>query len=123
MSNRSRWQFLEELASAYVPDRLKQLGVKQVSTKWLNVLSNKETIIENFIKDFTDMVDRITLTNDGIIEVYDYIIFEGAQGLLLDQNNVGYMPHLTPSNTGIKNPMNIINDRKSNASVGVWCFF
>lgn len=113
MSSRSRWQFLEELASAYVPDRLKQLGVKQVSTKWLEILSNKEAIIENFIKDFTDMMDRTTLTNEGIIEVYDYIIFEGAQGLLLDQDNVEYMPHLTPSNTGIKNPMDIIGNRKA----------
>lgn len=30
-------------------------------------------------------------------------IFEGAQGLLLDQNNKEYHPHLTRSNTGIKN--------------------
>lgn len=30
-------------------------------------------------------------------------VFEGAQGLLLDQNNKEYFPHLTHSNTGIKN--------------------
>lgn len=29
--------------------------------------------------------------------------FEGAQGLLLDQNNAEHFPHLTRSNTGIKN--------------------
>lgn len=30
-------------------------------------------------------------------------IFEGAQGLLLDQNNKEFFPHLTRSNTGMKN--------------------
>lgn len=30
-------------------------------------------------------------------------VFEGAQGLLLDQNNKEYFPHLTHSNTGMKN--------------------
>lgn len=30
-------------------------------------------------------------------------VFEGAQGLLLDQDNKEYFPHLTHSNTGMKN--------------------
>lgn len=30
-------------------------------------------------------------------------VFEGAQGLLLDQNNKEFYPHLTRSNTGMKN--------------------
>lgn len=30
-------------------------------------------------------------------------VFEGAQGLLLDQNNKAFFPHLTHSNTGMKN--------------------
>lgn len=30
-------------------------------------------------------------------------VFEGAQGLLLDQNRKEYLPHVTHSNTGIKN--------------------
>jgi len=30
-------------------------------------------------------------------------VFEGAQGLLLDQNNREFFPHLTRSNTGLKN--------------------
>lgn len=31
------------------------------------------------------------------------VIFEGAQGLALDQNNARDMPYLTPSNTGLQN--------------------
>ena len=39
----------------------------------------------------------------------DAIVFENGQGLLLDQNNTEYFPHLTPSNTGCKNPLEIIS--------------
>jgi len=37
---------------------------------------------------------------EDIINKYDTIIFEGGQGLLLDQANRGDFPHLTPSSTG-----------------------
>lgn len=42
---------------------------------------------------------RIDLFEDVVGE-YDTIIFEGGQGLLLDQANRGDFPHLTPSSTG-----------------------
>ena len=35
-----------------------------------------------------------------ILDDYDTIIFEGGQGLLLDQNNAVDFPYLTPSSTG-----------------------
>lgn len=40
--------------------------------------------------------------DDSIPEGYDSHIFESAQGLLLDQD-YGFFPHVTRSNTGIKN--------------------
>lgn len=40
---------------------------------------------------------------------YDTLIFEGGQGLLLDQANVGDFPHLTPSSVGSYNIHNTIN--------------
>lgn len=41
------------------------------------------------------------ILSDGIPE-YSDIIFEGSQGLLLDQN-IGFFPHVTRANTGSKN--------------------
>lgn len=41
---------------------------------------------------------------------YDDIIFEAGQGLLLDQNNKGDFPHLTPSSTGSYNIARMIED-------------
>ena len=41
---------------------------------------------------------------------YDGIVFEGAQGLLLSQSNQAYFPNLTPSDTGLKNPIKFIKE-------------
>ena len=41
---------------------------------------------------------------------YDTLIFEGGQGLLLDQTNIGDFPHLTPSSVGSYNIHNAINN-------------
>lgn len=40
--------------------------------------------------------------SETIPQEFECIIFEGAQGLLLDQN-IGFFPHVTRSNTGSKN--------------------
>jgi adenylosuccinate synthase len=37
------------------------------------------------------------------IAMFDDIVFEGAQGLLLDQHRKEFLPHVTHSNTGVKN--------------------
>lgn len=39
-------------------------------------------------------------TFDEIFKQYDRIIFEGGQGLMLDQRNMDCYPHLTPSSPG-----------------------
>ena len=108
---------LDDDAVNYLPNRLKQLGVENIPLKWFNILNNKDSMLFNFIQDIHNMLNNITFVDHKIIDDYDYVIFEGAQGLLLDQNNKEYMPHLTPSNTGMKNPLKIIGDRKCNIEV------
>jgi adenylosuccinate synthase len=44
-----------------------------------------------------------------VIKKYDDIIFEGAQGLMLDQD-MGHFPHVTRSNTGIKNAVTLCKE-------------
>lgn len=108
---------LEDVAVKYLPDRLRQLGIDNLPGQWGEILNNKESIIENYITDFLMMLEKIELTDDNIIDAYDYVIFEGAQGLLLDRNNISYMPHLTPSNTGVKNPLELIGSREADIEV------
>ena len=83
----------------------------------MKILENSYNIILNFLEDFNFMLSKCEFVDDNILKEYDTVIFEGAQGLMLDQNNLEYMPYLTPSNTGLKNPMKIIGDKKCNIEV------
>lgn len=58
------------------------------------------TVISAFIKGCAEFADYVNPL--GIGQCKDPV-FEGAQGLLLDQNNKEFFPHLTHSNTGMKN--------------------
>lgn len=108
---------LSGIADNYIPKRLRELNIKSLPIKWVEILSHKDEIITNYIKDFNIMTRYIRLCDDSIVDEYEYVIFEGAQGLLLDQNNTEYMPNLTPSNTGIANPINIIGKRNCEVEV------
>ncbi len=70
--------------------------------------------VEGQIKTFLHYVDMINLnilTLDMILLNYDNIVFEGAQGIMLDMD-FGYFPHVTRSNTTSKNAMQIIKEYK-----------
>jgi len=60
------------------------------------------------LDDFYQAVSIITSfknimpDNESFLKNYSSIIFEGSQGLLLDQN-FGFFPHVTRSNTGTRN--------------------
>jgi adenylosuccinate synthase len=60
-------------------------------------------LTENYLDDLYAMAAICRGTDEQIIEEYDTAVFEGAQGLMLDQNREDYFPHLTPSDTGMKN--------------------
>lgn len=51
-----------------------------------------------------------------IVTGYDTLIFEGGQGLLLDQANIGDFPHLTPSSVGSYNIHETINNLGANST-------
>lgn len=50
----------------------------------------------------------VTVYDENILTRYKYKVFEGSQGILLDQR-FGIMPYCTPSNTTCQNAMEIIN--------------
>lgn len=79
-----------------------------LSSEWRKLFLN-DGIFEHFLSDW-DFMNRhvLTISDEYFLNTFDNIVFEAAQGLLLDQNNTEYFPNLTPSNTGIKNPKRII---------------
>ncbi len=61
---------------------------------------DEPAMVEKFIEGCERFADIVHPA--GIGQCKDQV-FEGAQGLLLDQNNKEFFPHLTRSNTGIQN--------------------
>lgn len=83
--------------------RVNDLGL----TRYLesNTMATSDEGVENFIEAVIEMKETLkTGVNDFSHAYFDgsEIIFEGAQGLMLDQV-MGDFPHVTRSNTGLKN--------------------
>lgn len=88
-----------------------------------SVLKHKMNLIESYynfeghisLAKFYESIEKIKLFSDifiGVNEIpsqYNERIFEGSQGLLLDQN-MGFFPHVTRSNTGSKNINEILKE-------------
>jgi len=94
--------FMDTVRAEYSVDRLKELGVKNISLQDMELLNNK-TIQRNYIRQFNDMLNYCEIVGDEILDKFNTLVFEGSQGLLLDKNNKAFFPNLTPSNTGIDN--------------------
>lgn len=65
-------------------------------------------VTEYFHADCMEMANTCELTRDNHLFNYKTILFENGQGLGLDQNIKGQENYTTPSNTGIANPLEII---------------
>ena len=78
--------------------------VKNIHKAYPYNLNDELYTMDNFIKacEYVRTKCRIA-TLDLIAHEFDTIIFEGGQGLLLDQQNMGDFPHLTPSSVGSYN--------------------
>lgn len=82
-----------------------------------NIISNvydEETFlrIENWLSNIQFLIENKIITKEQPQFVkYDHLIFEGAQGILLDQD-FGFFPNVTRSNTTSKNAYAIIKSLK-----------
>lgn len=112
-----------ETIKAYIEKRMAFLGIEldKCDENWRDAFMHVDDILEGFIEDVRTFLQCIIITDEEVLQKYEGVVFEAAQGLMLDMNNVEYMPHLTPSNTGIKNPAEIIADYNENVD-SVCCY-
>jgi adenylosuccinate synthase len=107
----AQWrEYMEFLRCLYVPGRLANCGFVYDSDT--QVRAEYACNDEMFIKRFRDMFDQANIQirkDDEILEGFDHLVFEGAQGLLLDMD-YGQFPHVTRSNTGVKNVLTVIKE-------------
>ena len=97
--------YLEYIKNDYLYKRLSDYGINEIPKEYEQVIKSKG-LIEHFISDLIEMKSNVIeneefyLNND-----YDVIIFEGAQGLALDEDNIKEYPNVTASKTGSYTPI------------------
>lgn len=83
--------------------RVKELNLEPMLNQYSFVL--QQDFIDRFIEDIQQMHNSLKIGVDNINHKFFLekdIVFEGAQGLMLDQS-MGHFPYVTRSNTGLKN--------------------
>lgn len=105
---------LKDIRSCYAPDRLYELDVKP--SEMAQSVLKSDDVIENFL-DVCDLFfntnalrsTRDVLTTKVVPGPDPYVIFEGAQGLLLDEKHE-WFPHVTRSRTGLTNVVTLADE-------------
>lgn len=94
----------------YGPSRLIELNLDHLVDAYFEELTEK--MIEESIFEMKYMYDtciKVNTIND-LVSMFDSLVFEGAQGLMLSERNMQWFPHLTRSDTGITNAMAILTE-------------
>ncbi len=85
----------------WAPARLRELGVHKWSEEDLALLRS-DALLERFLRDCDAFLHLVRVAPDESAAGAPSLIFEGAQGLMLDQHH-GAFPYVTRSNTGLAN--------------------
>ncbi|MDO4863254.1 MAG: adenylosuccinate synthetase [Ruminococcus sp.] len=99
---------LAELNREYTPKRIAELGIDiGRAGEYVEMLGSGQ-VLRNAAEEMSRNAELVQLRETGFLADFDEIIFEGAQGLLLDELNLEYAPHLTTSRTGMYEPARIL---------------
>lgn len=96
----------------YVPLRLTELGfsLSQVSKSMRDILGSS-SLLDVYLDDCRYVRANSYSNASFNMGVYETIVFEGAQGLLLDQDLEEFSPYITHTSTGLKNVVDILSDQ------------
>jgi adenylosuccinate synthase len=92
---------LSEIIVKYVPARLAKLGIKIPTDSFSKALASKD-LLNEYLRNARQMYAHTAQSDASILTKYDNIIFEGAQGLGLDERH-RFFPHVTRSKPGLDN--------------------
>ena len=96
---------LAAIRDGYVPRRLAALGIPTLDVQAAEWLAS-DAALQRFAHAALQFRRATRLARPGMLAAYPHIVFEGAQGLLLDQDR-GAFPYVTRSHTGIRNALDI----------------
>lgn len=89
------------------PHILKQ-KIKLIQSKYFSILNLEDGIIEEFLSACSSCIHNIEIVDErGFFKEGGHLIFEGAQGVMLDMD-YGFFPHVTRSHTTSRNAIELI---------------
>lgn len=103
---------LVEICKKWLPERLRELKIEEAGQDKdvLAFLEKADAIIQRYLEDVEAMLDKALVT--AACPAYQQVIFEGAQGLLLDEARIDLFPHLTRSRTGLTNVVELSKEMR-----------
>lgn len=84
-------------------------GVVNSVSEYLELLTN-DNVLRNAAEGICRGAEFTELKEHSFISEFDEVIFEGAQGLLLDTDNTEFAPHISASHTGAKAAVDICSE-------------
>ena len=114
LNNKEMNDYLESIANEYLPKRLSFYCCRDIPEEYKE-LCVSQLLREHYIDDFRKMQMKLENPKElmqllGNGSNYKSIVFEGAQGLELDEDNVEAYPYVTASSTTSKLPLYSIKD-------------
>jgi len=96
---------LAAIRDGWVPRRLAALGIPAPGADEAGWLAS-DAALQRFVHDALGFRRATRTARPDVLDEYDRVVFEGAQGLLLDQER-GAFPYVTRSHTGIRNALEV----------------
>lgn len=102
-------RMLRSIRDTWVPRRVAALGIGAEYERRRGLIDCGE-LAENWLYVLDDFARHVQLRPDTeVLAEHETVVFEGAQGLALDQTR-GLFPHVTRSNTGIRNVVEVMRE-------------
>lgn len=95
------YQRILQLAKNWLPVRLKALRLNTENEQLREIEEGLESVVSVYIDEYNNLLDNADITFS--FPESRYFVFEGAQGLMLDENRLDQFPHVTRSITGLEN--------------------
>ncbi len=92
---------LMRLASSWLPQRLTEYKIDLRREDLQQFLSHVEPVVLSYLASAEVLLNRATISDERPAQ--PHLIFEGAQGLMLDEDRIDQWPHVTRSKTGLFN--------------------
>ncbi len=113
---------LEKIQREYVPMRLKNkygIILEELPKEDREQFENQDDI-ELTLYYAERFIQNVSIMKDDILNRFETAVFEGAQGLMLDQGYEKFWPNVTTSNTGVKNVMKVLKNIRFKGDLEVY---